>query len=148
MKSALVNNAKRPVFSHVDGVTPTDALTRGGGRIDLAEAANPEALFDPASVSFGLHTGNRRVTETRVISICSAPGGSFSFTATGTIPVDLEMSFSPDEATLGAGDCGEVEATLSASRSSDLNGNHLGDIEVTGGGDTFLLPWLAGFENR
>src|SRR3989442_2152011 len=61
VKSALVNNADRPVKNPSSGAPLASPMSRGGGRMNVGPAMNKPATLSPASVSFGVFTVGKAV---------------------------------------------------------------------------------------
>lgn len=133
VKSLLGNNAERQVWADEVGGTLAGVLARGGGRIDLARASEATATFDPMSLSFGVSNGNKPVSRTITVTVknlsstartLSLSGGSqhLSFPATVELPADGTATFDVD---------------LTARRSGPVEG----DIVITDGTETYLVPF-------
>src|SRR2546425_652446 len=58
VKSALVNNADRPVKNPSSGAPLASPMSRGGGRINVGSAMNTPATLSPASVCVGVQRSN------------------------------------------------------------------------------------------
>lgn len=144
IKSALVHTAKRPVWHHARGIgTPTGVLTRGGGRIDLAAAAETPLTIEPASVSFGFWNGNKPVADSRTLKLTNVSGGSLecglTVTTTRGHPA-LQVTVTPTSISFGPG--GTAFVTLSMSGGRDVpTGDYEGDLEVVCDGKTLRVPW-------
>lgn len=140
VKSRMANNAARVVTDHVSASTDPGVLARGGGRVDVVEAIDAAAWFDPVSVSFGRVNGNRPVSETRTIAV----EGSAA---------DVHVEFFGDPPPAGvavtaslAG--GDVEVTLTLDRKTSP-GDVSGDVVVHGSdGQTYLIPFWVRVTNR
>jgi len=145
IKSALVNTAKRPVWHHIRGIeTATGALTRGGGRIDLAAAAETPLTIEPASVSFGFWNGNRSVADARALKLTNVSGAALSCALQVEVlrghPA-LEVSVSPSSVSFpNPGDIAMVTLSMSGGRALPT-GDYEGDLTLTCGGKTLRVPW-------
>lgn len=138
VKSAMVTTAERPVTDHVTGAAPTGVLTRGGGRLDLEAASQAPARFDPASVSFGVFTGNAVVEAERQVAVSGA-----TCTA-GSEGPDI-VSVSP--ATVGDGE--QLTVTLSAGRANETpSGDYEGDVVLSCGGTDLRVPWFVRIDRQ
>lgn len=141
VKSAIVNNAKRPVYDHVTGAAATGVLVRGGGRVDLATAMNAAAAFSPVSVSFGLQKGMAPVSLSRTVTVFNTGAASRTYTISVTDPepgVDINVSTS--SLTVAPGATATFTVTLTVARSVP-SGDYDGDITVTWSSSTLLIPW-------
>jgi minor extracellular serine protease Vpr len=137
VKSAMVTTARRPVFDHVTGQVATGVLARGGGRLDVAAATAVPATFDPASVSFGVWSGNKAVTVQRTISVRG--GSGCAVTVAGG---DGLVTANP--VTVSSGDT--ITATLDAGQAP--GGDYEGDVVVTCGGTDLRLPWFVRIDRK
>ena len=131
VKSRMANNAARVVTDHVNGTVDPGVLARGGGRVDVLEAFGAAAWFDPVSVSFGQLTGSRPFSETRTVAVHgTATSVAVAFAAAPPPGLSLTASL--------AG--GTITAVMSIDRSV-AGGDYSGDLVVTGGGETYLIPF-------
>lgn len=138
VKSALVNTAKRPVTSHVDGTTPVGVLTRGGGRIDLPAATATPLTLDPASVSFGRWSGNKPVSASVDVTVKNVSGSAQMCSA--SVDGSPFVSVSPTSFSVNAGAAATLTVALNAGRSL-APGDHSGDVALLCGGTTLKAPW-------
>jgi minor extracellular serine protease Vpr len=135
VKSLLVNNADRPVYDHQTGTQPTGVMTRGGGRINVQRAIGANATFAPASLSFGRHNGSRQVNVSIQVTVRNLTNAGQAYTISES---DSQLSVSPSSLTVPGGGTGTFTVSLSARGST---GNVGGDVTVSGGGGTYLLPY-------
>ncbi len=145
VKSALANNAKRPVFDHLTGASPVGLLTRGGGRIALDAADGTPLTLDPALVSFGLFRGNVPVSATRDILVRNVAGSlqTCSVAITGSTTAAM-VSSSTGGFSLSSGGTTTLTLSLSGGRTSQTrSGDYSGDAEITCGPTTLKVPWFA-----
>ncbi|HLE99042.1 MAG TPA: S8 family serine peptidase [Gaiellaceae bacterium] len=147
VKSALVNTAKRPVFTHVPpGTAPASLLTRGGGRIDVASGASDTPLtIDPASASFGFFNGNKDVSGTIGLLVRNVTASSKTCSISES-PLSTKISLSTNDFTLAAGATTTVNIVLAAGKSNSTgSGDLTGDILIDCNGTTpdLRVPWLA-----
>ena len=133
VKSLLGNNAERDVWAAVVGGTLAKVMDRGGGRIDLARASAASATFDPMSLSFGISNGNRRVNETISVTVRNLSGSAKNLTISGGT---ADMSFPANLAVPANG-----TATFTVSLSTRGPAAAEGDLTVTDGSETFLIPF-------
>lgn len=141
VKSAIVNNAKRPVFDHVNGTAATGVLDRGGGRVDLAMAMDAAAAFAPASVSFGLQKGMAPVSMSRTVTVFNTGTSSRTYAISVADPEPgVDVNVSTGSLTVGPGATATFNVTLSVARTVP-SGDYDGDITVTFNGSTMLIPW-------
>lgn len=139
VKSRMANNAARVVTDHVNGTVDPGVLARGGGRVDVVEAFDAEAWFDPVSVSFGLVRGNRPSSQIRTVTVNGAASGvAVEFAAAPPAGVDLNATLSGSTLTASLSLGGGVP-----------DGDYSGDLVVTGGdGQTYRLPFWVRVTNR
>lgn len=140
VKSRLANSAARVVTDHVTATVDPGVLARGGGRIDLVEAFNAATFFDPVSVSFGEIIGNRKVSTSVTVDVFGPTGASTAEVITNKGAAGLEVT-----AEINAD--GDLLVSLEASRTVP-NGEYDGDVRVTAGGQTYLVPWWVRIVNR
>jgi minor extracellular serine protease Vpr len=133
VKSLLGNNAERDVWATVVGGTLAKVMDRGGGRIDLARASAATTTFDPMSLSFGISNGNRQVDETITVTVTNLSGTAKTLSLSGGTAA---MSF-PATVEVGANGQATFEVSLSTRGLAAAEG----DITVTGGGETYLIPF-------
>jgi len=143
VKSALVNNADRPVWDSATGTKDTSPLTRGGGRINVARASSASIFLDPASVSFGLWTGGTDATASMAVSLMNT--GMSTVTCGLAIDVAFPLagapvSVSPDTVAIPSGGTATVTVTLSGGKALG-SGQYYGDVRATCDGATLLAPW-------
>jgi minor extracellular serine protease Vpr len=140
VKSALVTQAKRPVFHHVTGTTDAGILARGGGRIDLDNANQATVLADPASVSFGKFTGNVAANGSVAVVLRSATGSSQLCSASVTGPPKVTLS-STAFSVPGTGTTTLTVSFNGGTASQTPSGDYTGDVVLTCGGVQHKSPW-------
>jgi minor extracellular serine protease Vpr len=133
VKSLLGNNAERQVWADVVGGTLAGVMDRGGGRIDLARASAATATFDPMSLSFGISNGNRQVNETISVTVRNLSGSAKNLSISGGTGA---MSF-PANVAVPANGTATFEVSLSTRGPAEAEG----DLTVTDGSETFLIPF-------
>jgi minor extracellular serine protease Vpr len=147
VKSALVNTADRTVTDFVTGEEDPGVLTRGGGRINLANALNTPATLSPASVSFGLWTGNKPVEASVDVTFTNQRSVTIvcGLSSTG----NWLLGLSTTTLTLSSGATATATVTLSGGRTIE-SGDYEGDVvAVCDDGTsttTLLAPWWARVE--
>jgi minor extracellular serine protease Vpr len=134
VKSLLGNNAERDVWADVVGGTLAGVMDRGGGRIDLVRAFDAETTFDPMSLSFGSHNGNRQVSESITVEVWNLSETSKTYSIT---TADPNLSLSTEVLMVAAGATGTFTVTLSV-RGGSLSE---GDVSVSDGTTTHLIPF-------
>lgn len=149
VKSAIVNTAKRPVFDHRTGTEETLALTRGGGRVNLAAAKDAAAAFIPVSVSFGLQKGRVAVSESQTVTVFNTGNGTRTYTISVSSPdpgviITLNGATSATVIITGGG-TGTFTVNLTIARTVPSD-DYEGDITVTNGGNALRLPWWVGVD--
>ncbi|HXH33865.1 MAG TPA: S8 family serine peptidase [Plantibacter sp.] len=141
VKSALMNTASTSMSLDLEGTIPALAKHRGAGRVNAARLVGPQLTFDPPSVSFGL----MRLSEAKQVTITATDvrenGGSIGYAvstrAVGASSVTLgTQSFSSAPA-------GSATFTVDLSTAGATPGDHEGFIEVTGGGQTYTIPYFV-----
>ncbi|MBZ2198776.1 S8 family serine peptidase [Occultella gossypii] len=140
VKSLLGNNAERQVWAAEVGGALATVMERGGGRIDLTRAFAATATFDPMSLSFGISNGNGPVVETITVSVRNLSSVARTFDITGGSPA---MTF-PASVDVPAGGTATFDVTLSTRGPAAAEG----DLVLTGGDETFLLPFWYSNGNR
>lgn len=135
VKSLLGNNAERRVWAtHVDGPKAT-VMERGGGRIDLSRASAVESTMDPMSLSFGIHKGNKSVSQAITVTVRNLSAGPKTYTVSET---DGNLSLSgPTTFTVASGQTATFTVTLSVRGAAASEG----DVTVSEGGTTHLIPF-------
>lgn len=135
VKSALLTRASRTVKDHVTGTDP-GPLARGGGRIDLEKAAAANSFYSPASVSFGCHTGNPEINETRTVAYTgpAITNANVSIVFRTAKPSGLDVTRSVSG--------GAITLQLAASRAVK-SGRFDGDVVVSVGGQTHRLAFFV-----
>lgn len=134
VKSLLGNNAERTVWAtRVSGPLAT-VMARGGGRIDLVRASAATTTFDPMSLSFGISNGNRPNAVTLTVTVRNLSGTEKTLQLSEG---DNNITLSTATLTLPA----NGSATFSATLSTRGRATAEGDITVTEGSNTFLLPF-------
>jgi minor extracellular serine protease Vpr len=133
VKSLLGNNADRTVTDHVNGTTDPGVMARGGGRINLERASAATATFDPMSLSFGISNGNRPVNETISVTVRNLSGSAKNLAISGGTSA---MSY-PANVAVGANGTATFEVSLSTRGPAEGDG----DLTVTDGSETFLIPF-------
>lgn len=148
VKSAIVNNAKRPVGSSSTGAPLASPLARGGGRVDLEAAMNAKAFFRPVSVSFGLWMGSRPIAASRSVRIAnSSPSSARTYTVSvvtaslAALSAGVSITTSTTSVTLGPNGVGTIAVNLSIAQTA-VSGDRFGDIVVTDASGTVMrIPW-------
>jgi minor extracellular serine protease Vpr len=137
VKSLLGNNADRNVWAAAPGGATVGVLARGGGRINIDRALDAEATFSPMSLSFGRHNGSRQVNVSIEVTVTNWAGSSTEFSISES---DAKLSLSEDSLTIAAGQSDTFTVSLSAR--GVWSGD--GDVTVSGGGHTYLIPlWYS-----
>ncbi len=141
VKSALVNNAKRPVYSSVAMTAGVSALARGGGRVDIPTATESPVAFDPASLSFGITMGNAAAVGMIPVTLTSLGGAA---TCTFSLS-NSALGLSTTSVSLSAGGSGTLTVSLNAGQGAAA-GLYSGDVvascTASGASTTLRLPYL------
>lgn len=153
IKSALMTRAKRPVWSHTNGVSVVSALHRGAGRVNLNTAKDVNLTFSPPSFSFGwVQPKNKSQSVSRTFSFTNVTGGTLAWSipaipaCVGLVPPSTLVTvatFAPSATggTLAPG------ATASVTVTATTNPNApqalcSGDVVVSAGTQTHNVIWL------
>jgi len=134
VKSLLGNNAEREVWANFVGGDLAGVMDRGGGRIDLPRAFAAETTFDPMSLSFGLHNGNRKINESITVTVTNLSSAPKTYSISEN---DANLSLSITTLTVGAGATGTLTVSLSTRGASFAEG----DVSVSDGSTTHLIPF-------
>jgi hypothetical protein len=134
-----VNNAD-PVKG-ANGLVDTNPTHVGGGRINIERAANAGVTLSPASMSFGVFTGNAAILASVDVTLMEETGSaqSCSLSLTG-IPAGATLTLSSASASLAAGGTATVTITLNGDRTLASNA-FWGNLVVTCGSSTYQAPW-------
>ena len=142
VKSALMNTANPTMWLDVGFSVPALAKHRGAGRVDAARLVNPQLTFDQPSVSFGL----MRPGETKQLTITATdmrdngPGLAY---AVNTRAVVGSPSIALSAASFSAVAAGSATFTVGVSTAGATAGDYEGFIEVTGGSQTYSIPYFV-----
>jgi subtilisin family serine protease len=144
VKSALMNTASTDMWMDIDRTIPALAKHRGAGRVNAARLVNPLLTFNPPSVSFGLvspgETEQVTITATDMRSSGGATGYSLNVrqvvgNAAVTVTPTPTFTTTPD---------GSATFTVSlAAGGGAPAGDYEGFLEVTGGGQTYTIPYFV-----
>jgi minor extracellular serine protease Vpr len=143
VKSALMNTASTRMSLDVDGNIPALAKHRGAGRVNAARLANAQLTFDPPSITFGL----MRPTETKRLTITATDmrdsGGATGYSLNVRAVVgDASVSVTPTP-TFTSSPSGSATFNLDLGTANAPAGDYEGFLEVTGGGQTYTIPYFV-----
>ncbi len=132
VKSALVNTGDRVVKNAFNGGLGVGPTQQGGGRENLASAANASISFEPVSASFGRVNASRNTPSavTLTLTNSSASAQTFSLQA---------LKFTPAAGTLGttygAGttSAGDERISFPATLTVPANGSATLTVQINGG---------------
>ncbi len=150
VKSALMNNAKRPVYDSITGTQPTGVLTRGGGRINVAKADSTPLTIVQPSVSFGYFNGRQSVGATRTLRVTNVSGSAQTCAVTVVTAEGDEaakVAASPSAVALGPGESTNVTVTVTGGKSVPT-GDYEGDIKFECPSQTLKAPWFVRVNRR
>ncbi len=140
VKSALANNAKRPVYDSATGTVDAGQRARGGGRISLPAATSTPVTIDPVSASFGLVNGNATAAGAVTLTLHDVSGAGSTCTATAGAPV----SASPASVAIPADGTATVTLALDLGKAAQApSGDYSGDVVVECSGRALLVPWFV-----
>ncbi|HYT00526.1 MAG TPA: S8 family serine peptidase [Thermoplasmata archaeon] len=146
VKSALVNNADRPVKSPSNGAALASPLSRGGGRINVWSADNTPATLYPASVSFGVFTGGKPVNGAMSVAFHDETGSGLTC-ALSVVSATSGTWVSVSPATLSVPSGGTAWATVTLSGGQSIGtGFFFGDVVAGCGSTTLRAPWFVGVQ--
>lgn len=140
VKSALVNAGDRTVTDSRTGLQDAGILARGGGRINVEKASMVPATLHPASVSFGLWTGNKAVWSQVDVTVKNVRASALSCTVSLTSSSGSWVTLSASSLTIPAGGTATVTATLNGGMTIG-SGDLFGDLLVDCAGTTLKAPW-------
>ena len=151
VKSALVNSAHRPVKSSSTGLTLSNPMNRGAGRIDLAAASQVTATLETspatgapgngqASFSFGeLPSSDIRRDFTITVTSVSTSTVTYSVSV---LAASAGPTITPSTTSLTVAAGGTATVTISLSLPPSLNsGDYFGDIQLAGGTVPLNVPY-------
>ncbi|WP_109474326.1 S8 family serine peptidase [Ornithinimicrobium cavernae] len=133
VKSLLGNNAERQVWADEVGGTLASVMERGGGRIDLERASAATTTFDPMSLSFGVTNGNKPVNKAITVTVTNLTDTAKTLSLSGG---DANLSF-PATVDLPASGTATFTVGLSVRGATTAEG----DLTITDGNETFLVPF-------
>ena len=146
VKSALVNNADRPVKNPSSGAPLASPLSRGGGRINVWSATNTPATLSPASVSFGVFTGGKAVNGGMSVAFHDETGSGLSCSLSVVSATSgTWVSVSPATLSVSAGGTAWATVTLNGGMGIGT-GFFFGDVVASCGGTTLRAPWFVGVQ--
>ena len=143
VKSALMNTAETRMSLDLEGTVPALAKHRGAGRVNAARLANVQLTFDPPSVSFGLMHPSETKRITIAVTDMRDSGGATGFSLNvRQIVGNAAVSLTPTPTfTTTAGDSTSFNVDLATS--SAPAGDYEGFLEITGGGQTYTIPYFV-----
>ena len=143
IKSALMNTASTSMSLDLEGNIPALAKHRGAGRVNAARLVNPLLTFDPPSLSFGLMRPGQAKRMTITATDMRESGGPAGYS--------LNVRQIVGNAAVGITPTPTFTTTAAGSASFDVNlsvasappGDYEGFLEVTGGGQTYTIPYFV-----
>jgi len=146
VKSALVNNADRPVKNPSSGAPLASPMSRGGGRMNVGPAMNTPATLSPASVSFGVFTGGKAVNGGMSVAFHDETGSGLSCSLSVVSATSgTWVSVSPGTLTVPTGGTAWATVTLAGGMSIGI-GFFFGDVVAGCGSTTLKAPWFVGVQ--
>ena len=146
VKSALMNTAHTSMSLDLEGAIPALSKHRGAGRVNAARLVNPLLTFDQPSVSFGLV----RTGETKRVTITAgdmrASGGAIAYAVT-TRAVAGSPNVTLTAQSFSSTADGSASFTVDLATAGAAAGDYEGFIEVTGGGQTYTIPYFVRVQN-
>ena len=143
VKSALMNTASTSMSLDVDGNIPALAKHRGAGRVNAARLVNPLLTFEPQSVSFGLmRTGESKTVTVTAADMRETGGGSTAY-AVSTRAVVGNPAVTLATQSFSSATDGSATFTVSLGTGAAPAGDYEGFIEITGGGQTYTIPYFV-----
>lgn len=150
IKSALVNNAKRPVWDSVTGTKATGVLTRGGGRIDVDKADTTPLTIVQPSVSFGYFNGSQSVGSQKTLRVTNVSGAAQTCAVSVANSQGDEaaaVTASPSAVALAPGESTTVTVTLSGGKAVGT-GDYEGDVVFDCPSQDLKAPWFVRVNRR
>ena len=142
VKSALLNTAETKMSLDLEGNIPALAKHRGAGRVNAARLVNPQLTFDQPTVSFGLV----RPGETKQLTITATDmrdnGSSIAYAVSSRAVVGSPAVTLATQSFSSAPD-GSAAFTVALGTAGATAGDYEGFIEVTGGGQTYTIPYFV-----
>ena len=142
VKSALLNTAETKMSLDLEGNIPALAKHRGAGRVNAARLVNPQLTFDQPTVSFGL----MRPGETKQLTITATDmrdnGSSIAYAVSSRAVVGSPAVTLATQSFSSAPD-GSAAFTVALGTAGATAGDYEGFIEVTGGGQTYTIPYFV-----
>ena len=142
VKSALLNTAETKMSLDLEGNIPALAKHRGAGRVNAARLVNPQLTFDQPTVSFGLV----RPGETKQLTITATDmrdnGSSIAYAVSTRAVVGSPAVTLATQSFSSAPD-GSAAFTVALGTAGATAGDYEGFIEVTGGGQTYTIPYFV-----
>jgi subtilisin family serine protease len=152
IKSALMNSASADVFNDIEKTNRTGVLATGAGRVDLQRAGSISALFEPASLSFGITKFKKKTVARSIeLKITSTLEGTNTFNiSVETIQPDERVTIAPsvNTVTLAEGQTATVTVTITVVKKGERR-HHTGYLLVTDSlGQTLRLPYWVKYQKK
>ena len=142
IKSALMNTAHTTMSLDINGVVPALAKHRGAGRVNAARLVAPQLTFDPPSITFGLLRAGEGGSVTVTATDMRDSGGPVSYAVT-TRAVVGHPAVTLAASSFSSSPEGSSTFTVDLSTAGAPAGDYEGFVEVTGGGQTYTIPYFV-----
>ncbi|HEX7222779.1 MAG TPA: S8 family serine peptidase, partial [Candidatus Limnocylindrales bacterium] len=142
VKSALLNTAETKMSLDLEGTIPALAKHRGAGRVNAARLVNPLLTFDQPTLSFGLVRAgeSKRVTITATDMRDNGPAVAYAVGSRAIVGSPNVILAAQSFASAAAG---SATFTVDLATAGAAAGDYEGFIEVTGGGQTYTIPYFV-----
>jgi Subtilase family/PKD domain/PA domain len=143
IKSALMNTASTEVWTDIDHQVPARVKDRGAGRVDAARLVDPQLTFAPPSASFGLMRPTERHRLTVSAQDMRTRGRGTRYAVNVRQVVGHPAVRVAPERTFTTHDGEREKLDLELSTAGAPAGDYEGFIEVSGGGQTYTIPYFV-----
>ena len=142
VKSALMNTAHTAMSLDLEGTIPALAKHRGAGRVNAARLVNPLLTFDPPSVTFGAVAPGETKQVTITATDMRDSGGNIAYSVTTRAVVGSPQVVLAAQSFSSSAD-GSAAFSVGLSTAGAAAGDYEGFIEITGGGQTYTIPYFV-----
>ena len=142
VKSALLNTAETDMSLDLEGNIPALAKHRGAGRVNAARLVNPQLTFDQPTLSFGLVRSGESKRVTITATDMRDNGSSIGYAVSTRALVGSPAVTLATQPFSSAAD-GSTTFTVDLATAGATAGDYEGFIEVTGGGQTYTIPYFV-----
>jgi minor extracellular serine protease Vpr len=153
IRAAIINTANQSVtvndgLGNGTGVSdPIDAQWVGAGRLDVGGAVNETVLATPATLSFGVLSGNPNASQTITVTNTGSAAVTLAVavaqgakSVTGNLAAGLVPAIDKTSLTLSPGSSNTITVTLNGTKPAA--GSYSGVVTLSGGNTTVRIPYL------